>query len=225
MGAEEAEERTQLMFHDERVTVAAAGGRGDDGLARQSLRLDEVEEVLEEPGVGTLVDRAADDKAIRGLDRPDDRCGPRAERCAAEGADLLADIDEVEHFKVDAAPGAHLGSNGLDQKPRAGRAMCVAAHGDDAQPAHREPPSWPTPRTGCAVRCGAELSVRGDQPWRPAAGERAGARDPVRVEAAELGIKAPSAGAAPTFGMNFQGVVKAACARASATTAGSHEET
>ena len=65
---EEAEERAQLMVDHQRMALAAAGGGQQDGGVDQCVLVDEVEEMLEQPGVRAAIDRRAHHQHIGLLD-------------------------------------------------------------------------------------------------------------------------------------------------------------
>ena len=65
---EEREERPELVLDDERVAVASAGGKQRNRRSKKGRVVDEVDEVLEEAGVGAFVDRRADDEKAGAFD-------------------------------------------------------------------------------------------------------------------------------------------------------------
>src|ERR1700754_4052311 len=70
-GLEEAEQRPQLMFDNQRMTKAAAERGQQHRAVLQRARLDQVEHMLEQAGIGALEHRAADDETISALYRLD----------------------------------------------------------------------------------------------------------------------------------------------------------
>lgn len=67
-GLEEAEQRPQLVIDHQRMAFAAAGGGQQDGGVDQRVLVDEVEEMLEQPGVRAAIDRRAHHEDIGLLD-------------------------------------------------------------------------------------------------------------------------------------------------------------
>ena len=62
--SQESLDHAQLVIDDQRVALAAAGGGQQDGGVDQRVLVDQVEQVLEQPRIGALVDRRADDQRI-----------------------------------------------------------------------------------------------------------------------------------------------------------------
>ena len=61
---EEAEQRPQLMLDHQRMPRAAAGRAEQDRLSGERKRVEQVEQMLEEPAVAALVDRAGQDQRV-----------------------------------------------------------------------------------------------------------------------------------------------------------------
>ena len=107
MGAEEGEERPEVMLDHQGMAVGTTGRREDDGAPGEHGRVDEVEEMLEETGIGGLVDRRRNDQHVGSLDRGQHALGAAGELAALDGgAEFGAGVDEIE--ELDLAKAARL---------------------------------------------------------------------------------------------------------------------
>src|SRR3954471_13595789 len=136
-GGEEAEQGPKLVLDHQRVTRSAARGREHDRLVAQRTRIDEVEQVLEQARVGTLVDRGSDDEGVGGFDRLDHAGRLRREVAARVGrAEAGTRIEQVVDRQVDVAPARKGGRHCLDEGTGSGGSFQVAGDADHTMKAH-----------------------------------------------------------------------------------------
>ena len=134
MGAEEGEERPEMMLDHQRMPVGATGRRKDDGAPGEHGRVDEVEEMLEETGIGGLVDGRRNDQHVGGLDRGQHALGRGGKLAALDGgAELGAGVDEIEELDLAKAARLRLAEDCTDQRARPRRPREVAADTDDTE--------------------------------------------------------------------------------------------
>ena len=132
MGGEEAEERPQAVLDHEGVAQAAAGGGQRHRHAGHPGRVDEIEDVLEQPGIAALVDRRPDDQGIRPLDRLDQLRGRRRQVVAPRRTEARPEIDQVADGEIDSAQAAEFGAERLDQDAGARGPLGTPREGDHA---------------------------------------------------------------------------------------------
>ena len=103
------------------------------GLPHESRRIDEVEQVLEQAGIGALVDRRPDDERIGVLDRLQDTPGRQRKLIARPGrAEAGPGIDDVEQADIGAEPRTGRLGHRFDERPRLGGTLEIGAEADDA---------------------------------------------------------------------------------------------
>ena len=150
---EEAEERPELVLDHQGVTVSAAGCGEQHRLADEIGRRDKVEQVLEEPGVAALVNRARDHECVGADDLfkrlPCDRRQIVDLGCTAERRGKLADIED-DATTTQAA--GRLPDDSFHERPCLRRATEIAGDADDprdhycspevASSSHRARPSY-----------------------------------------------------------------------------------
>ncbi len=132
MGAEESEQRPQLVLGPQAVQRAAAGRGQDRRLAGERVLVQQVEDMLQRAGVGSAIDRRADDHQVRHFDAAQqDLARPRQRIARRRRQQHRADHGQVDQAGgcVDAA--LHRLEHGLDQDPRARRAGEVSGQSDD----------------------------------------------------------------------------------------------
>jgi len=87
------------VLDEQRVAIAATRGREHDRLVYKGVLTDEVEEVLEDAGVGSAVRRRPDDNDVCRLHRGE-RGGGLGSECGAAGAgqsaDEAAEFDDLD---------------------------------------------------------------------------------------------------------------------------------
>ncbi|WP_281408704.1 hypothetical protein [Methylobacterium sp. WL1] len=161
--AEEAEERPESVLDHQGVARPATCGHDGHRLAGQRGRIDQVEQVLEQAGIGTLVDRRADDEPISLLDRIEHAAGRQRQLVARPGRSQPgAGIDEVEDPPVEGCLGAGLVQHGVNQRAGLGRTLNIRAQPDESRSCH------------CS-----SLAIR---PGRPARWRMAAAQPDIRIE-------------------------------------------
>ncbi len=196
VGAEEPEERPQLVLDDEGVAVPAAGRRDDHRPVGQRRRVDQVEDVLEQAGIGALVDRARHDQGVGLRDRPDQggAAGAQVVR-GVGGAEFRPAVEDVEELDVDGMARGHGLGDGPDEGPRLRRPVGVAAEADDAE-------------AGGLAQGHGRVLVRGKRQawwqataWASASGRRAGSSRRQRsVATGQRGWKRQPAGTSVGLG-------------------------
>jgi hypothetical protein len=88
------------VLDDEGVPRPATGRGQHHRLARERLRLDQIEQMLEEARIGALVDGRADDQGVRPLDGSDEVGRLIREIAAGErGAEAGAGVNEIGDAK------------------------------------------------------------------------------------------------------------------------------
>ena len=129
---EEAEERPELVLDHQGMPVSAAGRGQQHRLADEIGRRDKVEQVLEEPGVAALVDRARDHERVGADDLfkrlPRDRRQIVDLGRTAERRGKLADIED-DATTTQAA--GRLPDDSFHERPCLRRATEVAGDADD----------------------------------------------------------------------------------------------
>ena len=133
---EEPEQRPKRVLHHQRMAQAAAGGGERHRQADERLRADEVEHVLEQAGIGALVDRRSHDERVGPLDRRDERFRRLREVFAGERAEARPGVDQVDHGQVDAAVAAEFRGDRLDEGAGARGPVDARRERDDAGQGH-----------------------------------------------------------------------------------------
>jgi hypothetical protein len=140
------------MLDHERVARTTPRGRDEHGLAGERGRMDQVEQVLEKPRIGTLVDRRADDHGVRLLDRVDDARRRKGQVLAPKGrAQTGACIDEIEDVEPNLSATHERLTDGLDKLTGLRGPSDVAGEADDVGYAHGK--TLLPPARGGTERC------------------------------------------------------------------------
>src|SRR5205085_2595873 len=106
------------MLDDKGVAIGATSRGKENWASLQRLRIDQIEEMLEETSVGGFVDRRCCNEHIRAFDGRKDAVEMRrhglARHCHAE---FWACIDDVEELSVAQAALCSFRKNSFDQEP------------------------------------------------------------------------------------------------------------
>ena len=112
------------MLDHQSMTRAASGGGEHHGLADQRPRLDQIEDMLEQPGIGALVHGRADNQRIGLLDGIDDAGRRKGQILALQSrAKAWAGIDQIEDVEAHLSVARATSARPLDES-------CVSWTGD-----------------------------------------------------------------------------------------------
>lgn len=134
-GFEKPEERPKLVLDHQAMAGAAACGGHQHRAVGQRPRLHQIEHMLEQTAIGTLVDRCADDQGVCGLDRGDQLRRLRRQPPVLQGIELKA--RQVEYLGLDVMVIGKASGYRLHERARLRRPLRVAAEAYDLWSSHR----------------------------------------------------------------------------------------
>src|SRR5471030_1896699 len=133
-GLEETEQRPQLMIEHQCMPLAATGRGQQHGGVDQRIEIDQVEQVLEQAGVRTAINRGGDDQQISAFDGLQLGFNLGTQFLAGKGgAQWSGNVAQFDQLALDRQLFGQFRQQGLGQYQSAGRTPGTAGEGNNFQ--------------------------------------------------------------------------------------------